>query len=73
MRITAANSGKVAAALYFGIASVAAMFFAAGALAAGEDWVAVLGGAAWVFFLALIVSMPLVIPAISERVRQREH
>jgi hypothetical protein len=62
----------LAAVLYFGIASIAAMLFAAGALAAGEEWVAVLGGAAWVFFLALIVSMPLVIPAITERARRGE-
>ena len=72
MNVTVANSGRVAAALYFGIASIAAGVFAAGAVAAGEEWVAVLGGAAWVGFLSLIVSMPLVIPAVSERSRREE-
>jgi hypothetical protein len=48
---------------------LAAAAFAAGATAAGEDTVAILGGAFWVFVLSMIILMSTVTPVLTERLR----
>lgn len=63
-------AGKSPAALIYTAASLAAAFlFLAATYATGKPYplVARLGGAAWVFLLSLIITMPLVISRVSGR------
>ena len=69
MRITEENAGRVAALMYTAGSLLAALLFATGAALAGEEWVAVFGGALWVFLLAMIILMSTVTPLIAERLR----
>jgi hypothetical protein len=73
MSMPQANAARVASVIYTGVALTAAALFAAGAVLAGEETVAVLGGAFWVGFLTLIIAMPLVIPAINDRARSPDN
>lgn len=68
MRITEANMNTVSAALYTGGALFLAAIFLGVTLAGDYDWVARLGGAAWVFALAMVILMPTVPGLVRERV-----
>ncbi|MHB1133227.1 MAG: hypothetical protein ACYC4L_12705 [Chloroflexota bacterium] len=62
------NVGRGSAVIYTTISLLAALaFWATAATLGGFPPVAVYGGAAWVFLLTLIVSMPLVIAAVKRR------
>jgi len=51
-----------------GIAGAGALAFLLATLVTGDyDWVARLGGAAWVFMLAVIILLPTVMPWVRER------
>jgi hypothetical protein len=51
-----------------GIAGAAAAAFVLATLLTGNyDWVARLGGAAWVFLLSMIILLPIVIPRFHEQ------
>ena len=63
MKITEANVTAVSAVLHTGLSALAALVFFAVAFAAGYDWVARIGGAGWVFVLAMVILMPTV-PAL---------
>lgn len=69
MRMTESNVSRIAAFVYTGVSVASAAIFLAVTLAGDYDWVARAGGAFWVFFLTLIISMPTVIPMLRERVR----
>lgn len=69
MRMTESNVSRIAAFVYTGVSGAAAIIFLAVTLTGDYDWVARAGGALWVFFLTLIISMPTVIPMLRERVR----
>jgi len=45
---------------------IASLFFTISSMK-GLDWVARLGGAAWVFMLCMIVLMPIVTPLVKRR------
>jgi Cu+-exporting ATPase len=68
MRISEANVNTVSAVAYTGVSLLAAAVFLAAALAGDYDWVARLGGAAWVFGLSMVVLMPTLPGFIRERV-----
>jgi O-antigen/teichoic acid export membrane protein len=51
--------------------AAAAMFFTVATLQGGHPEVAHWGGAAWVFLLSMIVSMPLVTARYQKRARRR--
>jgi hypothetical protein len=54
-----------------GIAGAGALAFVLATLGTGDyDWVARLGGAAWVFLLAIIILLPVVMPHLRERARR---
>jgi hypothetical protein len=60
--------GRVAAALYTTLSTLAAgVFFAVTLLTGDYSWVARLGGAAWVFGLSMIILMPTVTPWLRKR------
>jgi YHS domain-containing protein len=60
MNVTQENVGRVSAAIYTcGSLALAGAFFL-GALAGNYDWVARLGGAAWVFLLSMVILMTTV-------------
>ena len=67
MRVTQANAGRIAAVIYTGAALGAALAVFLAATLGGYDWVARLGGAVWVFLLAMIVLMPTVTPFVRDR------
>jgi hypothetical protein len=51
-----------------GLAGAGALAFVLATLFTGDyDWVARLGGAAWVFLLAVIILLPTVMPLVRER------
>ena len=51
-----------------GLAGAGALAFLVVTLLTGDyDWVARLGGAAWVFMLAVIILLPTVMPWVRER------
>jgi hypothetical protein len=59
------------AALYVGLSLMTAGgFFATASLRGTYPDVARFGGALWVFLLSMIVSMPLVIPAVKKRLQE---
>lgn len=59
--------GFVSAVIYTAISLVVAGLFLAFTLAGEYTWVARLGGAAWVFLLSMIVSMPVITPMVKKR------
>ena len=59
MRLPELNAGKQAMVAYTSVSLMAAVAFLLLSLVSGTDtWVARLGGAAWVFFLSMIILMP---------------
>ena len=61
------SAGRYSAFIYTVISlAIAGLFFAV-TTAGGYDWVARLGGAAWVFMLCMIVLMPIVTPLVKRR------
>ncbi len=61
------GAGFYSAVIYTAVSlSVAAIFFVL-ATTIGYDWVARIGGAAWVFMLCMIVLMPIVTPVVKRR------
>ncbi len=67
MTITSHNAGRIAALLYTGGSLLAALAFFVAATIGDYGWVARLGGAGWVFVLAMIILMPTVTPWVRER------
>jgi len=61
------NIVRLAGLLGLGIAGGAALLFSAAASAPGYAGVARYGGAAWVFILAWIITMPMVGPWLRSR------
>jgi len=62
------RAARLAAVIYLGISLLVALAFYVGASTLGRHTAtAIYGGAAWVFLLTLIVSMPLVIPFVKAR------
>ena len=70
MKLTQENAGRIGALVYTGGSLAAALIFFTAAAAGGYGWVARLGGAAWVFALAMIILMPTVTPFLRERAGQ---
>jgi hypothetical protein len=68
MRITERNVNRVAAATYSGASLAAAGTFLAITTAGDYDWVARVGGAAWIFLLSMIILMPTVPALLRARV-----
>lgn len=62
-----AGAGFTSAVIYTGISLLAAVLFYAAASFGGHGLLARLGGAAWVFFLSMIVLMPVVTPLVKKR------
>ncbi len=63
------NVALISAFVYSGISLVVSGLFFIMTLLGSYSWVARVGGAAWVFLLAMIVLMPLVIPAVRKRIQ----
>ena len=63
--------GLISAFIYLGVALVASGIFLAVTIAGHYTWVARAGGAAWIFLLATIILMPIVIPAVRKRLGQK--
>jgi hypothetical protein len=63
------NVGLISALIYTGISLTAAGVFLGITLAGNYTWVARIGGTAWVFLLAMIVLMPVVMPLVKKRYR----
>lgn len=59
--------GFISAVIYTGISLVVAGTFLAVTLAGEYNWVARIGGAAWVFLLSIIILMPIVIPLVKRK------
>jgi len=59
--------GLISAFIYLGIALLASGIFFAVTIAGDYTWVARAGGAVWIFLLATIILMPIVIPAVRKR------
>jgi len=62
--------GLIGAMLYTSVSLAAAGAFLAATVLSGDyGWVARLGGATWVFLLAMIILMPTVTPWLKRRLR----
>ncbi|MDO8690424.1 MAG: hypothetical protein Q7R39_10530 [Dehalococcoidia bacterium] len=61
------RAGRLSAVIYTAASLVIAFLVFAIAITRGFDWVARLGGAAWVFMLCMIVLMPIVTPLVKSR------
>jgi Cu+-exporting ATPase len=68
MRINASNVNSVSAVVYTAGSLSAALAFFLGATIGDYEWVARLGGAAWVFALSMVILMPTVPGFVRERV-----
>jgi hypothetical protein len=69
MTITEGNVNRISALIYTGLSATAALTFLALTLLGDYDWVARIGGAGWVFLLAMIITMPTVTPLLRARAR----
>jgi hypothetical protein len=70
MRFTAEDAGRLSAAVYVTISTLAAgIFFAVTVLTGDYTWVARLGGSAWIFLLSMIILMPTVTPWVRKRLQ----
>jgi len=68
VRLPELNAGKQAMVAYTSVSLMAAVAFLLLSLVSGADtWVARLGGAAWVFFLSMIILMPTLGPWMRKR------
>lgn len=64
------KAARIAVFVYTGISLLAAFaFFLAASLLDKYSASAIYGGAVWVFLLTMIVTMPIVIPAVKQRLR----
>lgn len=63
------SPGLLAAMIYTSISLVASGLFLAITWRGDYTWVARLGGAGWVFLLAMIILMPMVIPRVKKRLQ----
>jgi hypothetical protein len=61
--------GLTSALIYTPISLAAAGVFFGITVAGDYTWVARIGGAAWVFLLSMIITMPLVTSAVKKRVQ----
>ena len=61
------NRGLLSALIYTGISLLLAGLFLAVTLIGDYTWVSRLGGAGWVFLLAMIILMPLVTSAMKRK------
>ena len=57
----------VSAFIYLSVSLVASGIFLAVTIVGDYTWVARAGGAVWIFLLATIILMPIVIPAVRKR------
>lgn len=64
------GAGFYSAFIYTAVSLTVAVVFFALAAASGYDWVARIGGAAWVFMLSMIVLMPIVTPMVKRRLER---
>ena len=62
--------GFISAVFYIGISLIAAGLFVLAATPSKHTPVERLGGALWVFFLSIIILMPIVIPIVKRRLGQ---
>jgi hypothetical protein len=64
-----ATKQRKAFPIYFGLSAGAALVFLAATFLVGENYTAVerIGGALWILFLSLIVTMVIVIPRVNQR------
>lgn len=68
MRSTELDAGRVSAAIYTSVSTLAAgIFFAVTVLTGDYSWVARVGGSVWVFLLSMIILMPTVTPWVRRR------
>ena len=68
MRFSAQDAGRLSAAIYMTVSTLAAgIFFAITVLTGDYSWVARVGGSAWVFLLSVIILMPTVTPWLRKR------
>jgi hypothetical protein len=68
MRFSAQDAGRLSAAIYMTVSTLAAgIFFAITVLTGDYSWVARVGGSAWVFLLSMIILMPTVTPWLRKR------
>ena len=68
MRFRAEHAGRLSAALYTAVSSLAAGIFLALTVFTGDySWVARVGGSAWVFMLSMIILMPTLTPWLRKR------
>jgi len=68
MKITEQNVDRIAAVLYTSISVAAAGAFFLATLLGDYGWVSRLGGAGWIFLLAMIILMPTVGPFLRSRI-----
>lgn len=61
------NVSLISAIIYTGISLVAAGLFVAATLSGKYTSVERFGGAGWVFFLSMIILMPVVTPMVKKR------
>jgi hypothetical protein len=65
------SAGRLAAIVYTSLSLGVGLLFLAVTIAFGDyDWVARIGGAVWVFALAMIILMPTVTPLVRERLNR---
>ncbi|MFQ6019506.1 MAG: hypothetical protein ACE5KW_01995 [Dehalococcoidia bacterium] len=63
MRLKTEQAGRLSAVIYTSVSLLAAGIFLAVTLTTGDyTWLARIGGAAWLFFLSMIILMPTITP-----------
>jgi hypothetical protein len=62
--------GLISAVFYIGLSLIAAGLFVLAATSGKHTTVESLGGAGWVFFLSIIILMPVVIPLVKRKLGQ---
>ncbi len=62
--------GRVSAVIYTGISLAVALVFLTITLLGDYDWVARIGGSAWIFALCMIILMPTITPLVRERMNR---
>ena len=63
------NTSLISAVIYTGISLLAAGLFIVATLGGKYTPVERFGGAAWVFLLCMIISMPIIIPLVRKRLQ----
>ncbi len=67
-KLNKSSVGLISALIYLPISLAAAGLFFVAAVVGGYPWVARIGGAVWIFVLALIITMPLVTSTVKKRI-----